>query len=56
MTLNGQRLLLTRWAVSNLRAPRDRRFAGHKPTPKRAMLTGIPFVLRTGIVANFCHK
>lgn len=34
------------------RAPRNRRYAGRKPTPDRAVLTGIVFVLRSGIAWN----
>jgi transposase len=34
------------------RAPRNRQFAGRKPTPDRAVLTGIVFVLRSGIAWN----
>ncbi|WP_201698511.1 IS5 family transposase [Paraburkholderia hiiakae] len=34
------------------RAPRNRRYAGRKPTPDRAILTGIVFVLRSGIAWN----
>lgn len=30
------------------RASRNRRYAGRKPTPDRAVLTGIVFVLRNG--------
>lgn len=33
-------------------APRNRRYAGRKPTPDRAVLTGIVFVLRSGIAWN----
>ena len=35
-----------------VRAPRSRRYAGRKPTPDRALLTGIVFVLRSGIAWN----
>lgn len=34
------------------RAPRNRRYTGRKPTPDRAVLTGIVFVLRSGIAWN----
>jgi transposase len=34
------------------RAPRNRQYAGRKPTPDRAVLTGIVFVLRSGIAWN----
>lgn len=34
------------------RAPRNRQFAGRKPTPDRAVLTAIVFVLRSGIAWN----
>ncbi|AXL53746.1 transposase [Paraburkholderia caffeinilytica] len=34
------------------RAPRNRQYAGRKPAPDRAVLTGIVFVLRSGIVWN----
>lgn len=34
------------------RAPRNRRYAGRKPTPDRAALSGIVFVLRSGIAWN----
>jgi transposase len=34
------------------RAPRNRQYAGRKPTPDRAVLTGIVFVLRWGIAWN----
>jgi len=34
------------------RAPRNRQFAGRKPKPDRAVLTGIVFVLRSGIAWN----
>jgi transposase len=34
------------------RAPRNRQYAGRKPTPDRAALTGIVFVLRSGIAWN----
>jgi len=33
-------------------APRNRQYAGRKPTPDRAVLTGIAFVLRSGIAWN----
>ena len=39
-----------------VRAPRSRRYAGRKPTPDRAMLTGIVFVLRSGIAWNLLPK
>jgi transposase len=32
--------------------PRNRQYAGRKPTPDRAVLTGIVFVLRAGIAWN----
>jgi len=32
-----------------VRARRNRQYAGRKPTPDRAVLTGVVFVLRTGI-------
>lgn len=35
-----------------VRAPRNRQYAGRKPTPDRAVLTGIVFVLRSGIAWN----
>ena len=34
------------------REPRNRRYAGRKPTPDRAILAGIVFVLRSGIAWN----
>jgi transposase len=34
------------------RAPRNRPYAGRKPTPDRAVLTGIVFKLRSGIAWN----
>jgi transposase len=34
------------------RAPRNRQYAGRKPTPDRAVLTGIVFVLSAGIAWN----
>jgi len=34
------------------RRPRNRRYAGRRPIPDRAVLTGILFVLRTGIPWN----
>lgn len=34
------------------RPPRNRRYAGRKPIPDRAVLTGILFVLRSGIPWN----
>ncbi len=34
------------------RAPRNRQYAGRKPTPDRAVPTGIVFVLRPGIALN----
>lgn len=34
------------------RPPRNRRYAGRKPKPDRAVLTGILFVLRSGIPWN----
>jgi len=34
------------------RASRNRRYAGRKPTPDRAVLTGIVFVLRSGVAWN----
>jgi transposase len=34
------------------RKPRNRRYAGRKPTPDRAVLTGILFVLRSGLPWN----
>jgi transposase len=34
------------------RAPRNRRYDGRKPTPDRAVLTGIVFVLRSGVAWN----
>lgn len=34
------------------RVPRNRQYAGRKPTPDRAVLTGIVFVLRSGIAWN----
>ena len=34
------------------RRPRQRRYAGRKPIPDRAVLTGILFVLRSGIPWN----
>ena len=33
-------------------APRNRRYAGRKPIPDRAVLTGIVFVLRAGLAWN----
>jgi len=35
-----------------VRAPRNRQYAGRKPTADRAVLTGIVFVLRSGIPWN----
>lgn len=35
-----------------VRAPRNRQYAGRKPIPDRAVLTGIVFVLRSGIAWN----
>lgn len=35
-----------------VRASRNRQYAGRKPTPDRAVLTGIVFVLRSGIAWN----
>jgi transposase len=34
------------------RAPRNRQYAGRKPTPDKAVLTDIVFVLRSGIAWN----
>jgi transposase len=38
------------------RRPRNRRYAGRKPIPDRAALTGILFVLRSGIPWNMLPK
>jgi transposase len=38
------------------RRPRNRRYAGRKPIPDRAVLTGILFVLRSGLPWNMLPK
>jgi transposase len=38
------------------RRPRNRRYAGRKPIPDRAALTGILFVLRSGLPWNMLPK
>ena len=38
------------------RAPRNRRYAGRQPIPDRAVLTGILFVLRSGIPWNMLPR
>src|SRR5262245_7521210 len=38
------------------RRPRNRRYAGRKPIPDRAALTGILFVLRSGVPWNMLPK
>jgi len=38
------------------RPPRDRQYAGRKPIPDRAVLTGILFVLRTGLPWNLLPR
>jgi len=39
-----------------VRPPRNRRYAGRKPIPDRAVLTGILFVLRSGIPWNMLPR